>query len=269
MTVAAQSAVMTTARSKEELLSTISASRLGTWQSCRLKFFFKYVQGLIKPPSPAMRVGSICHAVLQEWSLARWRGRSFGPDELSGVFEGAWMLAQVDEPIDWADNEEATKASALQLLRTYIQTTPIPASEIPEAVEVSAEMELGGGLPQLVGILDLVRKGGKIVDFKTTSRTPDPAMVRHMTEVQTTAYSLLFRASTDRNESGVELHHLVRLKSPKVMVTEVGPATDQQITRFLHLVESYARGVEREDYVPAPSVACCGCPWFNECRAWR
>jgi len=41
-------------------------------------------------------------------------------------------------------------------------------------VEVSFEADLSG-LPMLVGIIDLVRPGGKIVGFKTSAAKPQPA----------------------------------------------------------------------------------------------
>jgi hypothetical protein len=39
----------------------------------------------------------------------------------------------------------------------------------------------------LVGVIDLVRAGGRIVDFKLTGKTPDPEMVTHMHGTQLTA----------------------------------------------------------------------------------
>ena len=50
--------------------------------------------------------------------------------------------------------------------------------------------------PKLVGVLDLVRPGGRIVDFKTSGKTPDPEQVAHTTAGQTTAYGLLYREAT-------------------------------------------------------------------------
>lgn len=259
-----------TGRSKEELLHTISASRLGLWLSCRLKFYFRYLAGISKPPSSAMRVGSVVHAVLQQWNLARWRKAPLHGDMIKTVFDQAWANADVEEPIDWQDEQEATKASALSLIETYLRDTPIPLEERPEAVEVSVEMDLAKhGLPKLVGIMDLVRQGGRIVDFKTTSRTPDPGVVLHTTEVQTTAYALLYREATQKQESGIELHHLVKLKTPKIVVTQAGPATEDQETRLLHQIDSYVHGLEREDFIPAPGFQCAGCEFFAECRRWK
>jgi hypothetical protein len=256
-------------RTKEELLRTVSASRLGTWLQCRLKFKFRYLDGIAKPPTPALHVGSVIHTVLQQWSLARWRRAPLGDETVGAVFDHAWRVSQEDHEIAWDGEEDAIKANALATLQTYLRETPIPADERPEAVEVSVEMDLAShGLPMLVGILDLVRQGGRIVDFKTTGKTPDPAMLLHTTETQTTAYAMLYRSATDRRESGIALHHLVRLKTPKIVVTEAGPATERQITRFYHLAESYVRGLEAEDFVPSPGFACAACEFFNECRLW-
>ena len=61
--------------------------------------------------------------------------------------------------------------------------TPVKAGEKPEAVEVSVETDLSKhGLPCLVGVIDLVRSGGRIVDFKLVGKTPDPERVAHTNE---------------------------------------------------------------------------------------
>lgn len=258
-------------RTKEDLLRTVSASRLGTWLQCRLKFYFRYLAGIAKPNTPARHTGTVVHAVLQQWNLARWRRTSLDVAVLHAVFEQAWMSPE-DESIAWPDNEPETaaKAEALGLIEMYLRESPIPVDEKPEAVEVTVEKDLAShGLPVLVGVLDLVRAGGRIVDFKTSGKTPKVEMALHANEVQLTAYSLLYREATDRRETARELHHLVKTKTPKLAVIEDGPATEGQITRFLRQVESHVRSVESEDFVPSPGFGCAACEFFNECRAWR
>jgi CRISPR/Cas system-associated exonuclease Cas4 (RecB family) len=268
--VFSQEAQPSKARTKEELLRSVSASRLGTWLQCRLKFKFRYLDGIAKPPTPALHVGSVIHTVLQQWSLARWRRVPLDDETVGGIFNHAWQVWQEEQDIAWDGEEDSIKANAVATLRLYLRETPIPPDEKPEAVEVGVEMDLAShGLPMLVGILDLVRQGGRIVDFKTTGKTPDPEMLLHTTEVQLTAYAMLYREATGRRESGIELHHLVRLKTPKIVITEAGPATERQISRFFHLAESYVRGLEAEDFVPSPGFACAACDYFKECRAWR
>ncbi len=226
--------------------------------------------GIKKPTTPALHVGSVVHAVLQQWNLARWRRAPLLGEALNAVFEQEWTNLEHEESIAWDEGEPeaAAKAGALGLVEMYLRDTPIPPDEKPEAVEVMVEKELPG-LPTLVGVLDLVRAGGRIVDFKTTGKTPNAGMALHNNDVQLTGYSMLYREATDRRESALELHHLVKTKTPKLVVVESGPASETQVTRFLHLVESYVRGVESEDYVPAPGLPCVACEFFNECRAWR
>jgi len=256
-------------RTIEELTRSVSASRLATWLQCRLKFHMRYVAGVPKPPTAALHVGKTVHAVLQQWNLARWRNAPLDGDAIAAVFEQSWLAQSEGHVIAWNGEEDASKTNALALIQTYLRDTPIPLDEKPEGVEVSVEMDLTShGLPTLVGVLDLVRAGGRIVDFKTTGRTPSPEMVRHTTELQTTGYALLYREATGGMESGIELHHLVKLKTPKLVVTEAGPATERQITRLFHLIDAYVDDLERRDPVPAPGLQCASCEFFAECRLY-
>jgi putative RecB family exonuclease len=251
----------------EQLQQTVSASRLGLWHSCRLKFFFRYVLQIKKAPTPSMHCGSSVHAVLQAWSMSRWRREPFATERFKALFNVRWLALQAESKINWDGEEEADRSSSWRALEHYFTETPIKADEKPEAVEVSVSADLSKhGLPTLVGVIDLVRSGGRIVDFKLTGKTPDPEMVTHMHGTQLTAYSILYRDATGRQEGGLELHHLVRTKAPKCIITSMPPATEQQVTRLFRSIESYAEGVARQDFVPSPGFACMGCEFINECR---
>jgi len=53
----------------------------------------------------------------------------------------------------------------------------------------------------------------KIVDFKTSGKTPDPETVSHLNAIQISRYGVLFRDVTGMTVSGLELHHLVKPKN--------------------------------------------------------
>jgi CRISPR/Cas system-associated exonuclease Cas4 (RecB family) len=148
-----------------------------------------------------------------------------------------------------------------------LDVRPERPGEVSQEVSVEADLS-AHGLPKLVGVLDLVRPDGRIVDFKTSGKTPDPEQVAHTTEGQTTAYSLLYREATGGVESGVEIHTLVKTKAPKLIVTALPPATDAQVTRLFRGIESYVAGLEREDFVPSPGLQCASCEFYGECRRW-
>ena len=250
-----------------ELQKTVSASRLNLWATCRLKLFFRYVLKVTKPPTPSMHAGKVVHAVLQNWNLARWRREPFQMEGFKALFEHRWQELQAKEKIRWGEEEKEEQSSALRALEHYFIETTIKAEEKPEAVEVAVEADLSQqGLPKLIGIIDLVRAGGRIVDFKLVGKTPAPEMLVHTNETQLSCYSVLYRDATGKSEGGLELHHLVRTKAPKLIVTSLPPMTEFKRTRLFRQMESYQSGLARHDFVPSPGFHCAGCEYFNECR---
>jgi putative RecB family exonuclease len=252
-----------------ELQKTVSASRLGLWHTCRLKFFFKYILQIKKAPTPSMHCGSSVHAVLQAWSMSRWRREPFITERFKSLFNVRWLALQAESKIKWDNEEEAERSSSWRALEHYFIETPIKADERPEAVEVAVSADLSKhGLPTLVGIIDLVRSGGRIVDFKLVGKTPDVELIVHTHGTQLTSYSVLYRDATGHKEGGLELHHLVRTKKPKVIITSLPSASEQQVTRLFRSMESYQEGVARQDFVPSPGFGCLSCEFISECRLW-
>ena len=251
----------------ETLQKTVSASRLNCWLGCRLKFYFRYVEQISKPKTPSLHVGSVVHLILQAWNMARWRKQAFELEKFKKLFEEGWKDQATK--INWEGEEDDQRKTAWSVLEMYFTQTPIKANEMPEAVEVPMESDLSRyGLPTLIGVLDLVRAGGRIVDFKSTGKTPDPEDAAHQNETQLSCYSVLYREATGHRESGRELHHLVKTKTPKLVITELPPMTDTQQVRLFRMMESYVEGLAREDFVPSPGFHCAGCEFFNECRRW-
>ena len=254
----------------EELTKVVSASRLNCFLGCRLKFYFRYVLEMVKPATAALFVGKAVHAALQQWSTARWQGKPHDAESLKAGFMMNWITTQEEEPVRWDADEDDQQDKAWGLVDMYLRDTPIPAEEKPEAVEVRVEADLAKhGLPTLVGIIDLVRPQGRIVDFKTSAASPNAEQVIHRNEIQLTAYGILYQEATGKPESGFELHHLVKTKVPKLVVNEAPATTENQRTKFFRLIESFVDGVQREDFVPSPGIGCMSCEYFNECSAWN
>lgn len=77
-------------RTIDELIASVSASRLSAFHQCRLKFFFRYVLGLTKPKSIALHVGTIVHFVLKFWNRARWKSEQPSLKTLHDVYSYGW-----------------------------------------------------------------------------------------------------------------------------------------------------------------------------------
>ena len=250
------------------LTEPVSASRVNLFHNCRLKFYFRYVLKLNKPTSPALHVGKTVHAMLQEWSKQRWLGKPADSAILLSHFNEHWQLSLRDAPVSFdAGEEETERNKAWALVEMYLRETPIPVDEKPMGVEVSVETDLSEhGLPNLRGIIDLVRSNGEIVDFKTSATTPNVEQVLHRNLLQLTIYGLLYREATGEKEKGFELHHLVKTKTPKLVVTRHAPITEKQKDNLFRSIESFVDGVQREDWVASPGLQCASCEFFTECK---
>lgn len=250
------------------LRKTVSPSRLTLFLQCRLKFWFRYVAGISKPKTVALHVGTAVHAVLKAWNKARWKSQPLTLTQLHEEYSAAWVAE--DDPVPWESGEEdEEKKTGWRLVETYIRESKIPESLKPDAVEVPVEADLHAhGLPKLIGVLDLVQ-GGRIIDYKTTGQTPNSEKVAHTNGVQISSYAVLYREATGKRENGIELHHLVKLKNPKLVITALEPMSDAQQSRLFRLMDAYTEGLGNADFVPSPGLQCVSCEFFNECRAWH
>ena len=251
------------------LQKTVSASRLSLFLQCRLKFYYRYVLRLQKPKTASLHLGNSVHSALKAWNKARWLNKPLTLKELHDEFSKAWA-DNTEGTVEWDPGEEdESKTTGWRLCDTYIRQSGSMATIKPDAVEVSIEADLSHyGLPRLIGILDLVQQG-RIIDFKTSSSTPNPSAVEHLHETQTSSYAVLYRHNTGKKENGIELHHLVKNKSPKLCITDMPPMSDQQQTRLFRLMDVYQHELGKGQFNPSPSFACMGCEFFAECRKWH
>lgn len=251
------------------LQNTVSASRLGLFLQCRLKFYFRYVLKLTKPKTPALHVGNSVHAVLKAWNKARWLQKPLTLKQAHDTYTKAWADTS-EGAVQWDPGEEKDEnTTGWRLVDTYLRESHVPAEVKPDAVEVPIEADLvNHGLPKLIGIIDLVQQR-QVIDYKTSSTTPNSEKVAHTTEIQTSSYAVLYRHNTGNKEAGIQLHHLVKLKNPKVVITTISPMDQPKQTRLFRQMEAYLDGLQRNSFIPSPGMHCSSCEFFNECRKWH
>ena len=207
--------------------------------------------------------------MLKAWNKARWVQQPLSLKVVHETYQTAWA-DNTEGSVEWEPGEEeADKTTGWRLLDTYLRESHLPAEVKPDAVEVPVEADLQQhGLPRLIGILDLVQQR-QIIDYKTSATTPNADKVAHSTEIQTSSYAILYRHNTGAQEAGMQLHHLVKLKNPKVVITPLPSMSPAQQTRLFRQMEAYLEGLQRRDFIPSPGMHCSSCEYFNECRRWH
>lgn len=254
---------------EDGVLRYLSASRLKCWQTCRRQFYYRYVERIETPTGPALFVGQAVHELLRLLNWKRWKDEPYDEEWLRGELDRYWEQESPVARVAWKDEAEEKKchAQAWSLVETYLEEGPIDPSENPEGVEVQVECELGSGIPRLVGIIDLVRSEGRIVDYKTSARSVSTylASIQHATQLA--CYGLLYRACTDRTEQEFQLIHLIKTKVPKIEVQTFGPMTSTQEAHLFSLIDDYLEGIASERWIPGPGQHCAWCDYADKCRA--
>ena len=254
----------------------VSASRLNLWLRCPLAFKCKYIDGVRTPTSPAAFLGKVVHAGLEAVYRHRKLQVPLSLTEINHRVDSSWDLLRGTEDVlfESIEKETAVKAQATALVLSYVAQVP-DDEPAPEAVEVALETALVDpgtgedlGIP-LVGIVDLIRDGPLITDFKTTSRSGAPLEVAH--EIQLGCYSYLFRQVTGRTEAGLEIINLVKTKTPKVERHSFPARDKRHFQRLFAVIRAYLDALDSGKFVYRPGIGCQMCDFKNSahCCGWN
>ena len=250
-------------------LAYLSASRLKSFLTCRLRFFYEKVLGLKAPASPALQIGKATHAGLQHFHMAKWRGGDATREATQQAYAKAYGELEAQDPVDYEDKErEDCVETGSRVLDAYLGSELASDPRRILGVEVYLRREQGDLPLPLVGVLDLVVAGNVPIDFKTVASTPCLEDEAWQNELQMTAYHLLMQDATGEEPGPGELVYLAKLKTPKVIRQVLPAVTQVQIDRFRALADVYVDGVSREDYHPSPGMSCRWCSYRTQCAVW-
>ena len=249
-------------------LAYISHSRLKSFLTCRLKFYYEKVLGIRSPGSPNLQIGKAVHAGLQHFNLVRWRGGDTSTEAVLASYAKAYGELEAADPVEYGDTaRQDCVDTGSRVLGAYLSSELASDPRRILGVEVYLRRETGLAVP-LVGVLDLVVEGAAPIDYKTIASTPVLEDEAWQNAPQLVAYHMLLQDATGEEPGQGELHYLVKLKTPKT-IRQIMPKVDQpQIDRFRALVEAYAEGVRREEYYPSPGMSCRWCAYRNQCASW-
>lgn len=250
-------------------LAYLSASRLKSFLTCRLKFYFEKVQGIQTPTGPNLHVGKAVHAGLEAFHHARWRGESPASADILAAYNASFCALEEAEEVAYGDKDrEECLATGERVVKAYLDS---PLAQDPRRI-LGVEVYLRAEDPSLplplLGVLDLVREGNVPVDFKTIASTPNLEEEAWANQLQLSIYHLLLGDATDQTAAPGELVYLVKLKTPKIIQHQLPPVTDTQLARLRTLADVYVDGVKRGDFYPSPGMHCRWCEFRGRCRAW-
>ena len=252
----------------------LSHSAISTYQSCSLRYFFKYVAGLPEGAVSANLIfGGSIHSALEAHFRELIEGNPAPPlKHLHQAYLDKFDECDADRiRFGRGTDRQTLDALAMRILAAF------QASDLAhvDGRVIGIEEELRGdvipGAPQILARIDLLVDVGDaivITDFKT-ARSPWSRAQADDAAGQLLLYHELVVPLADGRPVRLEFTVVTKAKTPKVTRHFV-PVDQAKIERMKLIVRRVWDGIRSGLFFPSPSPTNCGtCPFIRECRDWK
>lgn len=251
----------------------LSYSAISLYQSCPLRYFFRYVAGLPERTVSANLVfGSAVHRAVEHHFNELLAGNEPPTvDALVGEYDRHWQEAD-PQAVQFGKNDDVESLG--QLAQKMFEAFQVSSLASPTGQIIGVEEELRGqvvpGCPDILGRIDLIVETAAelvVTDLKT-ARSRWSRDQADASAGQLLLYHELVRELVPRKRVRLQFAVLTKTKEPAMEVHEV-PASQRRIDRTKRIVERVWKAIASQAFYPAPSpMQCPGCSFREQCRAW-
>ena len=236
----------------------LSASDLGLYLTCPLKYKFRRVFGIPQEPTINQRFGILIHSVLERFHKDEERSDSSadGLGRLMRLFEAGWRRSGFGT----SDDELQFRDRAREAMRLYWQRESESEGQ-PVWLERGFDFQIGPHhLRGRVDRVDLLPDGRyEVIDYKTGERKTADDLRE---DLQLSLYRLAAREAWDV-EAGAGSYYYV-LDGDKVAVA----ASPDDAERVERTALQVGEGIMSQDFEPRPSPTVCSwCDYRLICPA--
>jgi len=252
----------------------ISFSAVNTFQSCSLRYYFRYIRGLPeKTIAASLVLGSAIHSCLQYHYEQMLVGNDPPDlDTLLDVFQDSWHTRAGQKVLFGKGEDMNTMGQLAERMLKAFQGNSLAR---PTGTIIAVEEELRGplipGLPELLARVDLVVDQGDalmMTDFKTARSSWSEDHVEDSAS-QLLLYHELAKDLSDGRPVKLGFAVLTKTKLPEMTLYPV-QVNRHRLERTKKIVERVWHAVESGHFLPSPSpLNCSNCPFREQCAAWK
>jgi putative RecB family exonuclease len=205
----------------------LSPSQVNGYLNCSAAWKYRYVDKLPSAATGNQVRGRAVHALVGYWFRQRMAGATPDSGTLAEAYTEIWDNETADAEFSAKESIEELRASGAELANKYI--TEVGHKITPAASELKVSGVIGG--VNVRGYVDLLVRdaSGKIIDLKTSSRSPSGVSADHALQLAT--YARLTPEATGL----VQLDTLVANKTPKLVSIEYQvPEADILLTERIY-----------------------------------
>jgi hypothetical protein len=252
----------------------LSYSAVSLYQTCPLRYFYKYVEGRPEESVAASLVfGAAFHAALEHhYQNLLAADEPPGLDVLLDVFWGAWQ-ARAAGTVVFGRGEDVSSVAGLidRTLRTFLASDLAEPAGTIIGVEEELRASVIPGCPDLLARLDLLvdtKDSLLVLDFKTARSRWNPARLADAAP-QLHLYAELAQPLAEGKPLRLAFAVMTKAKRSPTLTLHTVPHDPEEISLTLRSVERTWQSIGDGDFEPRPSpIHCPRCPYRQDCRAW-
>lgn len=231
---------------------------------CGKQWEYRYVRGIISPPSAALTVGSSFHRALKHnFTQKITSGIDLPKEELLDVYSADFEQRAVET--EWGGDDKGEQkdmgAKLVELHREKLAPTIQP-----EKVEEKFTLETDKGF-DLGGTIDLIEKDGTVVDSKTSGKRYEEDSIAR--KIQPALYDFAYEALTGKKAAGFRYDVVLKLKTKAETQQIRSEVTPEDRSWMINTVNNVHKAMEAGVAMPAPEAP--GVWWCSEkfCGYWN
>jgi DNA helicase II / ATP-dependent DNA helicase PcrA len=234
----------------------LSASAIGIYEGCPLRFKLEREWNLPRDVSAALHYGAAMHAVLRTFYDAQRYQREVSDGDLLEQFRSALAGAGIADRYQY----ELYLRQGTEQLRQFLECAR--SGPAPEVVDTELRFEMQVGAAKLSGRVDRIDRTGPdtvaIVDYKTGK----PQSQEDADEsLQLSLYALAARDAWGKRAERLIFHNLEN--NTPIITTR----NDCELEAAKARVEKVADGIAQGKFAAKPGFHCAFCPYRNLCPA--
>lgn len=266
----------------EEIVATVSPSKLDMFQRCGFAFFCRYVEGIRTPPTAALAFGSAFDDAANEGATEKIiREETPAPEMVAELFDAAWSRRR-ESVEDWKDEDPAKmldQGTALAATWTRRFLSSVRPLETQPALTVELEESNGDrwkaiGYGDLLAVVELegLPPVPVIVDQKTSARRWTVGRLQTSTQAAFYVEALRRRAPESSEVDRAVWCVGVRKSSPEIQVLarRVGPQERAGVISRFGAARAAIRALYSSGaWLPNRQNALCSrrwCAYWNRCQ---
>ena len=243
--------------------SHLSHSQINMFLRCPKQYEFRYLEGLVMPPSGNLILGGAGHKALEHnYSQKIDSKKDLNETEVTEYFANEFE-ERAKEEVDWQDNKPGDlKDGGVRVLKEYQKTTA-PLIQ-PRVVEQEFNIEFENTDYTLKGFIDLITIVNEIVDHKISGRKPS-----NIDDKQLTIYRIAYKELNGQvPPKSVRFDYLVTKKTPEIVPFRID-ITDEDEDEVLELIGDVSRAIKSGIFYRRTEGWMCNpkyCGYYYECR---